>query len=69
MSMLTMGMGDDGSGLEVAVVTNQVRATVKVKPIEKIAISTEMNRIKIKTSNMGIGVDFKARSIPIAVKE
>lgn len=69
MSLVTMGMGDDGSGLEVAVVLKTQKIPILALKTEKIAVDTAMKKIKVTTSEPLIGVNLEPKDIEIKIKD
>ena len=60
MSMICMGLGSDGSGLEVAVALNPIEIPIIIKEVESIPIEVELKSIEIKKGRV-IGKHGSAR--------
>ena len=69
MSLVTMGMGDDGSGLEVAVVVDTPHIEVEITELPPIEIEVKPHVIEIDVSNIVIGTDLDPHVLEIEPKE
>lgn len=69
MSLVTMGMGDDGSGLEVAVVLKTQKIPILAQETEKISVDVATKKIKVITSEPLIGVNLEPKDIEIKIKD
>lgn len=67
--MITMGMGSDGSGLDVSVVLSTKKLPVAIKELDPIKISTDTKLIKVNMKNMQIGLDLKQEIIKTNIKD
>lgn len=60
MGMITMGLGDDGSGLEIAVISKTRKIPISIREVETISVSTNISKAKIIIKNPIV----KVNSIP-----
>ena len=69
MSMITMGLGSDGSGLEVAVALNPIEIPIAIKEVESIPIEVELKSIEIRNTPHLIGVSLDPKTLKTLVKD
>ena len=69
MSMITMGLGSDGSGLEVAVALNPIEIPIAIKEVESIPIEVELKSIEIRNTPHLIGVDLDPKTLKTLIKD
>ena len=69
MSLVTGGMGDDGSGLEVAVVVDTPQIEVEITELSPIEIELQPHVVEIEVSEIIIGTDIDPHTLEITPKE
>ena len=69
MSLITLGMSDDGSGVEVTVALKTPTIGISIEEIEKIPVNTKVVKTEIDIKETQVEIDLKTASLEVEVKE